>query len=70
MDIEQPALGNVGPVSIALTLDWSWDRGWRCRLASRPSGARAWRKHCYEGRDEAELHAAISDHLADLLGLV
>lgn len=70
MDVEQPELGNVGADSITVTLSWSWDRGWRCRVASRPSGAATFREHAYEGRDEAELHAIVSDHLADLMGLV
>jgi hypothetical protein len=68
--MEQPELGSVGPDSITLAMTWSWDRGWRTRLASRPSGSAVWREHLYEGLDEAELHAEISDHLADLLGLV
>lgn len=68
--MEHPELGNVGPDTITVMLTWSWDRGWRCRLASRPSGAAVFREQAYEGLDEAELHAVLSDHLADLLGLV
>ena len=68
--MDQPELGNVGPDAITLMLTWSWDRGWRCRLGSRPSGSGVFREHAYEGLDEAELHAVISDHLAELLGLV
>jgi len=70
MDVEQPELGNVGADSITVRLEWSWDRGWRGRVASRPSGSTVWREQAYEGHDEAELHAIVSDHLADLLGLV
>lgn len=70
MDIEQPSLGNVGVDSVTLMLTWTWDQGWRCRYASRPSGSSVFREHAYEGLDEAELHAVLSDHLADSLGLI
>lgn len=69
-DMEQPQLGNIGPDAITVNMSWSWDRGWRCRVASRPSGSAVFREKAYEGMDEAELHAVVSDHLADLMGLV
>lgn len=70
MDVEQPELGNIGADQIVVMLNWSWDRAWRCRVASRPSGSSVFREQAYEGLDEAELHAVISDHLADLMGLI
>lgn len=70
MDVEQPSLGNIGPEAINVALSWSWDRGWRTLVTWRPSGALAFHRTVYEGLDEAELHAVLSDHMADLLGLV
>lgn len=70
MDIEQPALGGVGIDSFTITATWEWETGWRVRFASRPSGSGAFRETAYSGRDEAELHAILSDHLADVLGLL
>jgi hypothetical protein len=70
MDIEQPELGNVGVDQCTVVLSWSWDRGWRARVATRPSGSSAFREVAYDGRDAAEMHAALSDHLADVLGLI
>lgn len=68
--MEQPELGNVGPDSVSIGLEWSWDRGWHCRFAARASGSLSWRETSYDGRDAAELHALLSDHLADVLGLI
>lgn len=70
MNVEQPELGNVGVDTITVMLAYSWHAGWRCRLASRSSGAAGFREETYDGRDEAELHALISDYLAELMGLI
>lgn len=70
MDIEQPQLGTVGVDAASLTLGWSLERGWTAVVSSRLSGSRAFRQSSYDGLDGAELHAILSDHLADLLGLV
>lgn len=66
----QPELGNVGVDAASITLGWSWDQGWSAVVATRLSGSTAFRQTRYEGQDAAEIHAVLSDHLADLLGLI
>lgn len=70
MEIDQPQLGSVGVDAASITLGWTLERGWAVVVSSRLSGSSAFRQSTYDGLDEAELHAALSDHLADLLGLV
>lgn len=70
MNIEQPALGGVGTDSVTISLGWRWESGWWGRVAQRQSGSAEWQERTYTGRDEAELHAIISDELAAILGLV
>jgi hypothetical protein len=69
-DIEQPGLGGVGIDGITIGLSWGWEVGWTASVAHRLSGGDRWERRVYLGRDEAELHALLSDELAGMLGLV
>lgn len=70
MNIEQPELGSIGVDAASITLGWSLERGWSGLVSSRLSGASSFRTTRYAGHDAAELHAVLSDHLAELLGLI
>ena len=70
MIVEQPELGNVGIEQATVMLTWTWERGWVLRTAGRPSGSDRVVERSYEGHDEAELHAILTDWAAEMLGLV
>lgn len=68
--MEQMELGNVGVEAATVMLSWSWEKGWRARVSTRQSGSGSFREVSYEGRGEDGLYDVLSDHLADILGLV
>lgn len=70
--IEEPELGAalVADDSLTCSLQYRWETGWSARIATRASGSSRWREVTYSGRDEAELHALVSDRLAEALGLL
>lgn len=69
--MEQPELGvsRVGVDSITVSLSWAWDTGWVLHGSTRLSGSTVWRPAAARGLDAAEAHAAVSDLLANALGL-
>lgn len=68
--MEQLPLGNVGIDSASITLGWTWEQGWTAKVSTRLSGQDYWYSARYQPGDEAALHAVLSDHLADILGLI
>ncbi len=70
MEIEQPELGMIGVDTFTVMAAWSWETGWRIRFARRLSGSQSWAEFSWDGRDEAELMALLTDHLAEALGLI
>lgn len=70
MELEQLEFGSVGVDVIHVHLSYQWGPGWTCKLAWRHSGAEGFLEQSYTGRDEAELHALVTDALATLWSLV
>lgn len=70
MDVEQPALGNVGVDSVAMLLSWSWDDGWTVQFSSRLSGSSTFAQRSYKRQEATEALQVIQDEVACLLGLV
>lgn len=71
--MEQPELGSdsVAPDSVTFTLSWHWEAGWRGVASRRLSGSDSFgRLEIGEGLDAAELHARVTDVLAEVLGLI
>lgn len=67
---EEPQLGSAACDSVAVTLGYRWESGWHGQVSWRRSGSDEWSHAVFSGRDAAETHALIGDHLAAVLGLV
>lgn len=70
VDFEEPQLGAVGVDAVTVNVGYRWELGWSAVVAWRYSGSEVWHRQGYAGRDAAELHALLSDHLANSLGLI
>lgn len=61
MDIEQPALGNIGVDTFTITAAWSWERGWRVVSSRRLSGAQTHLQRSWDGLSALEAFAVVEE---------
>lgn len=70
MDIEQPALANIGVEAAHIGFEWTWELGWCVTSSRRLSGSERWSKRSYPGCSADEARQLAGDIVAEWLGLV